>query len=101
LTALWTRTKFEYFTTIKSIPFLILASLAAALFAIIIIISVFFAPQKLVPTSLIMVNVAFNPITFAPIMILIIAFFAGEITFRDRGAKFNELLDSTQVSNWP
>jgi len=34
-------------------------------------------------------------------MILIIAFFSAEITFRDRGAKFNELLDSTRVSNWP
>ena len=34
-------------------------------------------------------------------MLLIIAFFAAEITFRDKGAKFNELLDSTQVRNWP
>jgi len=99
--ALWTRFKFEYFTTVKSIPFLILASLAAALFAFIIIITVFFSPQKLIPTSLNMVSIAFNPITFTPIMILIIAFFAGEITFHDRGAKFDELLDSTNVSNWP
>jgi hypothetical protein len=99
--ALWARIKFEYLTTVKSVPFLILACLAGALFAFIIIISVFFAPQKLIPTSLIMASIAFNPITFAPIMILIISFFAGEITFRDKGAKFNELLDSTKVQNWP
>jgi len=34
-------------------------------------------------------------------MILIISFFSAEIVFRDKGAKFNELLDSTNVSNWP
>ena len=33
-------------------------------------------------------------------MILIISFFSAEIIFRDKGAKFNELLDSTNVSNW-
>lgn len=99
LSALWTRTRFEYFTTIRSIPFLILASLAAALFAFFIVVTVFFSPQKLIPTSLFMSAIGFT--TFLIPMILIIAFFSAEITFRDRGAKFNELLDSTRVSNWP
>lgn len=99
IAALWTRFKFEYLTTVKSVPFIILASLAIALFALIIIITVFFSPQKLIPTSLIMSSLGFT--LFAIPIILIIAFFAGEISFRDRGAKFHELLDSTRVKNWP
>ncbi|GGX69247.1 hypothetical protein GCM10011309_19000 [Litorimonas cladophorae] len=99
VSAFWTRLKFEYLTTVRSVPFIILASLATALFAVIIIISVFFSPQKLIPTSMIMSRVGFT--AFAIPMVLIAAFFAGEITFRDQSAKFNELLDSTRVSNWP
>ncbi|WP_427453001.1 ABC transporter permease [Litorimonas sp. WD9-15] len=99
LAAVWTRFKFEYLTTVRSVPFIILASLAVALFALIIIITVFFSPQKLIPTSLIISRLGFT--FFAIPIILIIAFFAGEISFRDRGAKFHELLDSTSVNNWP
>ncbi len=98
LAALWTRTKFEYLTTVRSVPFIILASLAVALFAFLIIITVFFSPQKLVPTSLFMVSIGFGSF-FIPVM-LIIAFFSAELVFRDRGAKFTELLDSTNVSSW-
>lgn len=99
LTAFWTRLKFEYLTTVKSIPFLILAGLAISLFAFIIIITVFLAPQKLVPTSSTMSAIGFTSLLIP--MILIIAFFSAETMFRDKGAKFNELLDSTNVSNWP
>ena len=98
LAALWTRTKFEFLTTVRSVPFLILASLAAALFALIIIVTVFFSPQKLIPTSLFMSIIGFTSMLIP--MILIISFFSAEIVFRDKGAKFNELLDSTNVSNW-
>jgi hypothetical protein len=97
--AFWTRTKFEYLTTVKSVPFIILASLAAALFAFLIIVTVFFSPQKLVPTSLFMSAIGFGSLLIP--MIMILAFFSAEITFRDKGAKFNELLDSTGVRNWP
>ena len=97
--AFFARTKFEYFATVKSVPFMILAGLAAALFAVLTIITVFFSPQKLVPTSLFMVNIGFGSF-FIPIM-LIIAFFSGEMIWRDRTAKFTELLDSTAVRNWP
>ncbi len=99
LAALRTRTKFEYLTTVRSVPFLILASLAAALFAFLIIVTVFFSPQKLVPTSIFMSSIGFGSLLIP--MILIISFFSAEIMFRDRGAKFNELLDSSNVSNWP
>ena len=98
LSVLWARSKFEYLTTIRSIPFLILAGLAIALFAFLIIITVFFSPQKLVPTSLFMVSIGFGSFLI-PVM-LIIAFFSGDMVFRDRGAKFTELLDSTNVNNW-
>ena len=97
--ALWTRTKFEFLTTVRSVPFLILAALAASLFALLIIITVFFSPQKLIPTSLFMSIIGFASLLVP--MILIISFFSAEIVFRDQGAKFNELLDSTNVSNWP
>ncbi len=97
--ALMTRTRFEFLTTVRSVPFLILASLAAAFFAVIVIITVFFSPQKLIPTSLSMSAIGFASLLIP--MILIISFFSAELVFRDKGAKFNELLDSTNVSNWP
>ena len=96
--ALKTRTKFEFLTTVRSIPFAILAGLAAALFAVLIIITVFFSPQKLVPTSLFLSRIGQASLLIP--MILIISFFSAEHIFRDKGAKFNELLDSTNVSNW-
>lgn len=99
IAAFWTRLKFEYLTTIRSIPFLILAGLAVTIFAFLIIVTVFFAPQKLVPTSSTMSAIGFTSL-FIP-MILIISFFSAEMMFRDKGAKFNELLDSTKVANWP
>jgi len=97
--ALLTRSKFEFLTTVRSVPFYILAGLAAALFTLLIIVTVFFSPQKLIPTSLFMSSVGFVSLLIP--MILIISFFSAEIVFRDKGAKFNELLDSTNVSNWP
>ena len=98
LTALRTRTKFEFLTTVRSVPFLILASLAGALFTLLIVITVFFSPQKLIPTSMFMSAIGFTSLLIP--MILIISFFSAELVFRDKGAKFNELLDSTNVSNW-
>ncbi len=98
IAALWTRTKFEYLSTVRSVPFIILASLAMALFAFLIIVTVFFSPQKLVPTSLFMVSIGFA--SFLIPVLLIIAFFSAEMVFRDRGAKFIGLLDSTKVRNW-
>lgn len=92
------RTKFEFLTTVRSVPFLILASLAAALFTVLIIFTVFLAPQKLIPTTMFMSSIGFASLLIP--MILIISFFAAELVFRDKGAKFNELLDSTNVSNW-
>ena len=97
--AVLARTKFEYLATVKSVPFIILAGLAAALFAVLTIITVFFSPQKLVPTSLFMSTIGFTSFLI-PIM-LIIAFFSGEMIWRDRTVKFTELLDSTAVRNWP
>ena len=94
-----TRLKFEYMTTAKSIPFMILAGLAVAFFAFIVSVTVFFAPQKLIPTSSNMAGIGFGSLLIP--MIIIISFFSAEMMFRDRGAKFNELLDSTHVSNWP
>ncbi len=99
IAALAARTKFEYLATVKSVPFLIMASLAAALFAFLTIVTVFFAPQKLVPTSFFMVSLGFASF-FIPLM-LIIAFFSGEIIWRDKTVKITELVDSTSVRNWP
>jgi len=99
LAALITRVKFEYSGTVKSVPFIIMAALAAALFAFLTIVTVFFAPQKLVPTSLFMVSLGFS--SFLIPIVLIIAFFSGEMIWRDKTAKFSELLDSTSVKNWP
>ena len=83
--ALRTRTKFEFLTTVRSAPFLILAMLAVAIFAFLIIITVFFSPQKLIPTSLFMSAIGFGSLLIP--MILIISFFSAELVFRDKGAK--------------
>ena len=99
LAALLTRTKFEYFGTVRSVPFIIMASLAAALFAFLAIVTVFFSPQKLVPTSMFMVSLGFT--SFLIPIVLIISFFSGEIVWRDKTANFTELLDSTAVKNGP
>ncbi|MEP1229107.1 MAG: M1 family aminopeptidase [Litorimonas sp.] len=93
------RTKFEYLTTVKSVPFIIMAALAAMLFAILIIGAVFLSPQKLIPTSQTITDLTF--VSFLIPVILIIVFFGGEIIWRDKTAKFTELLDSTAVKNWP
>ena len=99
IAALITRTKFEFSTSVRSVPFAILAGLATAFFALFVIVTVFFSPQKLIPTSLYMSAIGFGSLRMP--MILIISFFSAETVFRDKGAKFNELLDSTHVSNWP
>ena len=93
------RTRFEYFATVRSIPFYIMAALAAMLFAFFTILTVFFAPQKLVPTSLFMSALGFTSFTIP--VVLIIAFFSGEMIWRERTTKFTELIDSTKVKNWP
>ena len=93
------RTKFEYLATVKSVPFMILAGLAAVFFAVLTIITVFFAPQKLIPTNMFMSALGFTSF-YIPI-ILIIAFFSGEMVWRERTIKIIELVDSTKVKNWP
>ncbi len=98
-TSFLARIKFEYFGTVKSVPFIIMATLAAALFAFLTIVTVFFSPQKLVPTSMFMVSLGFT--SFLIPIVLIISFFSGEIIWRDKTAQFTELLDSTRVKNWP
>jgi len=91
--------KFEYIATVRSIPFYILAGIAAAFFAIMTIITVFYSPQKLVPTNLFMSALGFA--SFNIPVILIIAFFSGEMLWRERTSKIIELIDSTKVRNWP
>ncbi len=93
------QTKFEYIATVRSIPFYILGGLAAMLFAFITIVTVFFSPQKLVPTSSFMSALGFT--SFLIPVVLIIAFFSGEMVWRERTSKIMELVDSTKVRNWP
>ena len=99
ISAVFARIKLEYLSTVKSVPFVIMASLAAALFSVLLIITVFFSPQKLVPTSQTMSAIGFT--SFLIPIVLIITFFSGEMMWRDRTSKFTELLDSTTVKNWP
>lgn len=96
---LLTRVKFEYLTTIRSVPFLILS----ALLLFFVILMLFFRDQLqdeiILPTSDQMFTAVFAGATLP--LLLISIFFSGEIIWRDRVAKMTELIDVTRTQNWP
>ena len=99
LSAFWTRFKFEYLTTVKSIPFAILTLLALALFATVIFVQVKFSPDPLLPTNLQMIQIVLGSTTIP--LLIIMVFFSGEIIWRDKTSGITEILDASPVKNWP
>ncbi len=95
--ALQRRFSYEYFTTIRSIPFVILTLLALALFAFSVYVQMIFNPNPALPTSaLISQTIAGSLIV--PLLIIMV-FFGGEITWRDKTAGIAEIIDASAVRN--
>ncbi|PHR92529.1 MAG: hypothetical protein COA69_06750 [Robiginitomaculum sp.] len=99
LSAFWLRFRYEYLTTVKSIPFVILTLLALALFGITIFVQMTVLPDPVLPTNLQMVRTVLGS-TAIPLMIILV-FFSGEIIWRDKTAGITEILDASPVRNWP
>lgn len=91
------RAAFEYFTTVRSISFIILASLATALFALTVYAQAIFAPDPLLATNVQMAEAAIGS-AFLPLLIIIV-FFSGEIMWRDKTHGMAELVDASPVTN--
>lgn len=94
----WTRFKYEYATTVKSVPFAILLLLALINFTFGFFLRSQFSTEPVLLTGTQAFFVV--QIGFPLFIILMIIFFGGDIIWRDRTAKMTELLDSTPVPNW-
>jgi len=93
-----TRFKYEYLTTVRSIPFAILLLLALTFFTL-----VFLLRGQLSSRPLLLTGGQIMFITqggFNIFLLLMMVFFGGDIIWRERTAKITELIDSTPVANW-
>jgi len=96
-TAFLARLKLEYFTIIKSVPFIILTLIAIALFVTNIYYAAIFEADPTLPTSAAMVRIVIG--SFGLSMLIITVFFGGDIMWRERTVKIHEILDATPVKN--
>ncbi len=99
LQSFWKRFTFEYLTTVKSIPFIILSLLALSFFGLVIWVQTAFAPDPLLPTNIQMAQTTLGGLAIP--LLIIIVFFSGEIIWRDKTAAMTEILDASPVKNWP
>lgn len=91
------RFKFEYLTTVRSISFIILMTLAFVLTGIIIAGTLYLDSNPPLATSQQISLLSF--IGFALPMLIIIIFFSGEMVWRDRQAGLSDIIDATPVHN--
>ncbi len=99
LKALWRRFSFEYLTTVKSVPFIILSLLALVLFAVTLYAQMKVVPNPVLPISINMATLVVGSLLIP--LLIIIVFFSGEMTWRDKTAGMTEILDASPVPNWP
>lgn len=92
------RTRFEYMGTVRSVAFMILAGIMVFLAIFTILVRNLVTPDPSLPTNSLMATLVFAGY-FLPLLFTSI-FFSGEIVWRDRLAKFTELLDATRAPNW-
>ena len=93
-----TRFKYEYLTTVKSIPFAILLLIAIVNFSFVFVIRNQLSDQPVLLTG----GQAFFVVQagFTLFLLLMMVFFGGDVIWRERTAKITELIDSTAVQNW-
>ncbi len=99
LSAFMARLRYEYLTTVKSIPFIILTLLAIALFGLTVYVQMKFLPNPALPTSLQMIQTVVGSLAIP--LLIIMVFFSGEIIWRDNTSGITEILDASPVHNWP
>ena len=99
LPSIWAGLKLEYLSTVKSVAFIILSTTFIPLFALFILVQFFLVPEPPIATSPVISALVF--FGAATPMVLIAIFFGGEIVWRDRTVKVNELIDASPVRNWP
>ena len=97
--ALWRRFAFEYLATVKSVPFIILSLLALVLFAVTLYAQMKVVPNPVLPISINMATLVIGSMLIP--LLIIIVFFSGEMTWRDKTAGMTEILDASPVPNWP
>jgi hypothetical protein len=93
-----TRFKYEYLTTVKSIPFAILLLIAIVFFLIGFVIRHQLTDMPVLLTGGQAFDVAVGGFTL--FLILMMVFFGGDVIWRERTARITELIDSTAVQNW-
>ncbi len=93
-----TRFKYEYITTVKSVPFAILLLIAIVNFSFVFVIRNQLVDQPVLLTG----GQAFFVVQggFTLFLMLMMIFFGGDVIWRERTAKITELIDSTAVQNW-
>ena len=93
-----TRFKYEYWTTVKSIPFAILLLIAIVNFSFVFVIRNQLVDQPVLLTG----GQAFWVVQggFTLFLLLMMVFFGGDVIWRERTSKITELIDSTAVQNW-
>ncbi len=96
--AFLSRVKIDYFGTVRSIAFYVLCGIALAIISTALTFSLMFEPDPTLPTSRSMAGLAVGG--FGLPILLVIIFFSGEMTWRERTAHFNEIVDTTPVKNW-
>ncbi len=95
LQAFWTRLKFEYLTTVRSVPFMILMGIAISLFGFILLVTLLLGTSTAMPTSSFMTQVALGSLLLP--MLIIMVFFGSDIMWRDRTANMHGIMDATPV----
>ncbi|MDB2439085.1 M1 family aminopeptidase [Hellea sp.] len=92
------RFKYEYLTTVKSIPFAILLLIAIVNFSFVFVIRNQLSDMPVLLTG----GQAFFVVQggFTLFLLLMMVFFGGDVIWRERTAKITELIDSTAVQNW-
>ena len=90
--------RFDTVGVLKSVPFLIMLAFAAANFigAVGSVQSIF--GTKTYPTTALMLNALQG--SFSYMLVFVVMFYAGELVFKERGAKLAEVSDAMPVPNW-
>lgn len=98
LVTLWRRFRFEYVSSVRSVPYMILTALAFGLFSLVVYMQTVYLPNPSIPTSAGLAQIVFGA-SMIPLLIIMV-FFSGDIIWRDRVAGMAEIVDASPSPNW-
>ncbi|MGI9264875.1 MAG: ABC transporter permease, partial [Gammaproteobacteria bacterium] len=95
---LWLRVRFEVWSVVRSVPFLVLVVLS-----IVMATGSFISLDQILGTSVwpvtrVMTNIMSGTFTLA--IIIIVVYYGAEIVWQEHQLGFNEILDATPTPNW-